>query len=114
MTTLSIFYENRYKKALILRIMIVIITDLLESWGLLSYTDIDYHVFSDGSKHVLSLDIRCIFLRNPIIVPVSFDALFVLMYRSYNATITLICNNTKRFVPISLTIPYGHIFIRSF
>ena len=52
----NIFHHRRYKVSLILRYLIIIITEYLYyNYGVL-YTDIDYHVFSDGAKHVAKLE----------------------------------------------------------
>ena len=52
----NIFHHKRYKVSLIIRYLIIIITEYLYyNCGVL-YTDIDYHVFSDGAKHVAKLE----------------------------------------------------------
>ena len=52
----NIFHHKRYKVSLIIRYLIIIITEYLYyNYGVL-YTDIDYHVFSDGAKHVAKLE----------------------------------------------------------
>ena len=52
----NIFHHKRYKVSLVLRYLIIIITEYLYyNYGVL-YTDIDYHVFSDGAKHVTKLE----------------------------------------------------------
>ena len=52
----NIFHHKRYKVSLTLRYLIIIITEYLYyNYGVL-YTDIDYHVFSDGAKHVAKLE----------------------------------------------------------
>ena len=52
----NIFHHRRYKVSLTLRYLIIIITEYLYyNYGVL-YTDIDYHVFSDGAKHVAKLE----------------------------------------------------------
>ena len=52
----NIFHHKRYKVSLIIRSLIIIITEYLYyNYGVL-YTDIDYHVFSDGAKHVAKLE----------------------------------------------------------
>ena len=53
---IDIFHHKRYKVSLIIRYSIIIITEYLYyNFGVL-YTDIDYHVFSDGAKHVAKLE----------------------------------------------------------
>jgi phosphatidylinositol glycan class M len=44
---------NRYSLSLLLRFSIVFITDYLENIEVISYTDIDYSVFTDGARHIL-------------------------------------------------------------
>ena len=52
----KLFYHHRYITSLIIRYLIIIITEYLYyNYGIL-YTDIDYHVFSDGAKHVAKLE----------------------------------------------------------
>ena len=52
----NIFHHRRYKVSLTLRYLIIIITEYLYyNYGVL-YTDIDYHVFSDGAKHVAQFE----------------------------------------------------------
>jgi phosphatidylinositol glycan class M len=52
----NIFHHHRYLTSLIIRYAIIIITEYLYyNYGIL-YTDIDYHVFSDGAKHVAKLE----------------------------------------------------------
>ena len=50
---MDILYKHRYTKAFLIRFLIVIITDYAEfTLNILSYTDIDYHVYTDGAKYV--------------------------------------------------------------
>ena len=52
----KLFYHHRYITSLTIRYLIIIITEYLYyNYGIL-YTDIDYHVFSDGAKHVAKLE----------------------------------------------------------
>ena len=52
----NLFHHHRYITSLIIRYAIIIITEYLYyNYGIL-YTDIDYHVFSDGAKHVAKLE----------------------------------------------------------
>ena len=52
----NLFHHHRYMTSLIIRYAIIIITEYLYyNYGIL-YTDIDYHVFSDGAKHVAKLE----------------------------------------------------------
>ena len=52
----NLFHHHRYITSLIIRYVIIIITEYLYyNYGIL-YTDIDYHVFSDGAKHVSKLE----------------------------------------------------------
>jgi phosphatidylinositol glycan class M len=52
----NVFHHHRYLTSLIIRYAIIIITEYLYyNYGIL-YTDIDYHVFSDGAKHVAKLE----------------------------------------------------------
>ena len=52
----KIFHHHRYITSLIIRYLIILITEYLYyNYGIL-YTDIDYHVFSDGAKHVAKLE----------------------------------------------------------
>ena len=52
----NIFHHKRYKVSLSIRYLIIIITEYLYyTYGVL-YTDIDYHVFSDGAKHIIKLE----------------------------------------------------------
>ena len=52
----NIFLHKRYKVSLFIRYIIIIITEYLYyNYGVL-YTDIDYHVFSDGAKHAAKLE----------------------------------------------------------
>jgi len=52
----NLFHHHRYITSLIIRYSIIIITEYLYyNYGVL-YTDIDYHVFSDGAKHVAKLE----------------------------------------------------------
>ena len=52
----NLFHHHRYITSLIIRFAIIIITEYLYyNYGVL-YTDIDYHVFSDGAKHVSKLE----------------------------------------------------------
>ena len=52
----NLFHHHRYITSLIIRYSIIIITEYLYyNYGVL-YTDIDYHVFSDGAKHVSKLE----------------------------------------------------------
>ena len=52
----NLFHHHRYITSLIIRYAIIIITEYLYyNYGVL-YTDIDYHVFSDGAKHVSKLE----------------------------------------------------------
>jgi phosphatidylinositol glycan class M len=49
----NIFYKHRYITSLLIRYSIILITEFLYyNYGVL-YTDIDYHVFSDGAHHIL-------------------------------------------------------------
>ena len=51
----TIFYKHRYITSLVIRYSIILITEYLYyNYGVL-YTDIDYHVFSDGAKHAAHL-----------------------------------------------------------
>ena len=51
-----IFFDLRYITSLFIRFSIVIITEYLyHNYGIL-YTDIDYHVFSDGANHLSKLE----------------------------------------------------------
>ena len=53
---INLFHHKRYKASLIIRYVIIIITEYLYyNYGVL-YTDIDYHVFSDGAKHAAKLE----------------------------------------------------------
>lgn len=45
-------YKNRFIKGLVIRFIIIIISDLLESFNIFSYSDIDYTVFTDGAYYV--------------------------------------------------------------
>ena len=49
----SIFINHRYLTSLIIRYLIIIITEILYYKFNILYTDIDYHVFSDGAKELL-------------------------------------------------------------
>ena len=52
----NIFLHKRYKVSLFIRYIIIIITEYLYyNYGVL-YTDIDYHVFSDGAKHAAKFE----------------------------------------------------------
>ena len=52
----KVFHHHRYITSLIIRYLIILITEYLYyNYGIL-YTDIDYHVFSDGAKHVAKLE----------------------------------------------------------
>ena len=52
----NIFLHKRYKVSLFIRYLIIIITEYLYyTYGIL-YTDIDYHVFSDGAKHITKFE----------------------------------------------------------
>ena len=52
----KVFHHHRYISSLIIRYLIILITEYLYyNYGIL-YTDIDYHVFSDGAKHVAKLE----------------------------------------------------------
>ena len=52
----NIFLHKRYKVSLFMRYIIIIITEYLYyNYGVL-YTDIDYHVFSDGAKHAAKFE----------------------------------------------------------
>ena len=52
----KVFRHHRYITSLIIRYLIILITEYLYyNYGIL-YTDIDYHVFSDGAKHVAKLE----------------------------------------------------------
>ena len=52
----SIFYKHRYITSIIIRYSIILITEFLYyNYGVL-YTDIDYHVFSDGAHHILKFE----------------------------------------------------------
>ena len=52
----NIFLHERYKVSLFIRYIIIIITEYLYyNYGVL-YTDIDYHVFSDGAKHAAKFE----------------------------------------------------------
>jgi len=52
----NIFHHHRYMTSLIIRYLLIIITEYLYyHYGIL-YTDIDYHVFSDGAKHVANFE----------------------------------------------------------
>ena len=48
-----IFIKHRYLTSLIIRYLIIIITEFLYYNYHILYTDIDYHVFSDGAKELL-------------------------------------------------------------
>jgi phosphatidylinositol glycan class M len=48
----SIFINHRYLTSLIIRYLIIIITEILYYKFNILYTDIDYHVFSDGAKEL--------------------------------------------------------------
>ena len=57
MSTLkNIFHHYRYSTSLVIRYLIIIITEYLYYNNGILYTDIDYHVFSDGAKHVVKLE----------------------------------------------------------
>src|SRR5574344_2747779 len=47
-----IFYTHRYFTSLFIRFSIILITEYLYHNYKVLYTDIDYHVFSDGAKHI--------------------------------------------------------------
>ena len=52
----NIFLHKRYKVSLFIRYIIIVITEYLYyNYGVL-YTDIDYHVFSDGAKHAAKFE----------------------------------------------------------
>ena len=52
----NIFLHKRYKVSLFIRYLFIIITEYLYyTYGIL-YTDIDYHVFSDGAKHITKFE----------------------------------------------------------
>ena len=48
-----IFIKHRYFSSLLIRYLIIIITEFLYYNYHILYTDIDYHVFSDGAKEIL-------------------------------------------------------------
>ena len=51
-----IFFDKRYTTSIIIRFSIILITEYLyKNYGVL-YTDIDYHVFSDGAKHITQFE----------------------------------------------------------
>ena len=51
-----IFYDKRYLTSITIRFSIILITEYLyHNYGVL-YTDIDYHVFSDGAKHITQFE----------------------------------------------------------
>ena len=50
------FYHHRYITSLLLRFFIILLTEYLYFYKGVLYTDIDYHVFSDGAKHVSKLE----------------------------------------------------------
>ena len=52
----NIFLHRRYKVSLFIRYIIIIITEYLYFNHGVLYTDIDYHVFSDGAKHAAKLE----------------------------------------------------------
>ena len=47
----NLFHHHRYATSLAIRYLIIIITEYLYYNHGVLYTDIDYHVFSDGAKH---------------------------------------------------------------
>ena len=52
----NLLHHHRYITSLIIRYLVIIITEYLYyKYGIL-YTDIDYHVFSDGAKHVANFE----------------------------------------------------------
>jgi len=50
-----IFVYLRYFNAFLIRIFLVILSEILSKYNI-TYTDIDYFVFSDGAKHILNLE----------------------------------------------------------
>ena len=52
----NLFHHHRYATSLAIRYLIIIITEYLYYNHGVLYTDIDYHVFSDGAKHVAKLE----------------------------------------------------------
>ena len=48
----NLFHHHRYITSIILRYLVIIITEYLYYNYAILYTDIDYHVFSDGARHV--------------------------------------------------------------
>lgn len=52
----AVFYTNRYITSLLIRFIIIIVTEYLYHHHKVLYTDIDYHVFSDGALHLSKLE----------------------------------------------------------
>ena len=52
----DIFYHQRYVTSLLLRFFVILLTEYLYFYHGVLYTDIDYHVFTDGAKHVAKLE----------------------------------------------------------
>lgn len=50
-----IFVHLRYINALFIRVFLIILSEILLKYNIV-YTDIDYYVFTDGAKHMLSLE----------------------------------------------------------
>lgn len=51
-----IFFDKRYATSIIIRFSIILITEYLYKYYGVLYTDIDYHVFSDGAKHITQFE----------------------------------------------------------